>query len=104
MDKKRIQRNEIELGDICYFNSENDSIQGEVLKIEEATWSKFLNGQECYKKYKNKQLKLSDLILEKVTHKKSIITLYGWLKIINGKEFLGEIKFSCIKYKIYQIG
>ena len=101
-----INKDEIIIGDICRFEHKNtkETITGEILKIEDATWHKILNGKECYEKYQQNDLSENDFILQKIVHKNTIITLYGW--IINDewkqKEHLGEIKFSCYHYNIFK--
>ena len=101
----KITNKELKIGDICYFKSKtaNETIQGEILSIEDCKYQKTLNGKECYEKYKNKILSEKDFILKYVLHKNVIITIYGW--IINDnwniKETLGEIKFSCSNYDIF---
>jgi len=95
----------LKIGDICCFKSKiiNETIQGEIISIEDCKYSKVLNGKECYEKYKNKKLSKKDFVLEDIIHKNNIITIYGW--IINDnwsiKETLGEIKFSCSNFDIF---
>lgn len=84
-----VDKNELTIGDICLFKHKdtNETITGEILKIEDNTWHKVLNGKECLQKHKN-----------------TIITLYGWLMNDKWKqkEQLGEIKFSCSNYNIFK--
>jgi len=101
-----VDKNELTIGDICLFKHKdtNETITGEILKIEDATWDKVLNGKECYKKYEQNNLLEKDFILQRVVHKNTIIILYGWLMNDKWKqkEQLGEIKFSCSNYNIFK--
>lgn len=101
-----IDKYTLNVGDICLFkhNEIDETIQGEVLSIEDCKYQHFLNGKECYEKYLNKELSENDFICEDIINENVIITVYGWLKNDNWniKEQLGEIKFSCSHYLIYK--
>lgn len=94
----------IAIGDVYRFEQKEglDTISGIVTAIEDASWHKVLNGDDCLIKQINGQLTEEDFILEKMVKKDVIVTVYGWCKSKKSETF-GTISFSITHYNEFKI-